>query len=112
MFQRGRAQLDAGLDALAIESFRAETRINPDSADAYNGLAVAYGRIGRDDLAQRYFETALAKDPMNAKASANLALLSGGDMVQPPQLAVTEPVDLPAPVAIVDVMAATTELPA
>lgn len=77
MLQRGRAQLDAGLNALAIEAFRAEIRTNPDSADAFNGLAVAYGRIGRDDLAQRYFETALAKDPANGKAQANLARLTG-----------------------------------
>jgi hypothetical protein len=77
MMQRGRAQLDAGLDALAIESFRGEIRQNPESADAYNGLAVAYGRIGRNDLAQRYFETALAKDPSNAKAQSNLAQLTG-----------------------------------
>lgn len=77
MLQRGRAQLDAGLDALAIESFRAEIRQNPESADAYNGLAVAYGRIGRPDLAQRYFETALAKEPTNAKVQANLAKLNG-----------------------------------
>ncbi len=77
MLQRGRAQLDAGLNALAIEAFRAEIRTNPDAADAFNGLAVAYGRIGRDDLAQRYFETALAKDPENGKAQANLARLTG-----------------------------------
>lgn len=77
MLQRGRAQLDAGLDALAIESFRAEIRFNPGNVDAYNGLAVAYGRIGRNDLAQRYFEIALAKDPMNAKIQANLAKLPG-----------------------------------
>jgi hypothetical protein len=77
MLQRGRAQLAAGLDALAIESFRSEIRINPDSADAYNGLAVAYDRIGRSDLAQRYFETALAKDPANINAQRNLARLKG-----------------------------------
>jgi hypothetical protein len=77
MLQRGRAQLDAGLDALAIESFRSEIRQNPEGADAYNGLAVAYGRIGRNDLAQRYFETALAKDPANVKAQTNLAKLTG-----------------------------------
>ena len=79
MLQRGRAQLDAGLDALAIESFRAEIRFNPGSVDAYNGLAVAYGRIGRNDLAQRYFEIALAKDPLNVKVQANLAKLPGNE---------------------------------
>jgi hypothetical protein len=77
MLQRGRAQLAAGLEALAVESFRAEIRLNPDSADAYNGLAVAYGRIGRNDLAQRYFEFALANDPLNVKVQANLAKLQG-----------------------------------
>jgi hypothetical protein len=82
MLQRGRAQLDAGLNALAIEAFRGEIRSNPDSADAYNGLAVAYGRIGRDDLARRYFETALAREPGNGKAHANLAKLTGN--VSPP----------------------------
>ena len=82
MLQRGRAQLDAGLNALAIEAFRAEIRTNPDAADAYNGLAVAYGRIGRDDLAQRYFETALAKDPGNGRAQANLARLTGDRRIQ------------------------------
>ena len=76
MLQQGRAQLGAGLDALAIESFRTEIRQNPENADAYNGLAVAYDRLGRSDLAQRYFETALAKQPGNAKIQANLAKLN------------------------------------
>lgn len=90
MLQRGRAHLDAGLNALAIESFRAEIRVNPESADAYNGLAVAYGRIGRDDLAKRYFETALAKDPSNIRAQTNLATLTGKIMPDV-QLVKTEP---------------------
>ena len=85
MLQRGRAQLDAGLDALAVESFRAEIRFNPDQVDAYNGLAVAYGRIGRNDLAQRYFEIALAKDPMNARVQDNIAKLSGNGRFEPRQ---------------------------
>ena len=82
MLQRGRAQLDAGLDALAIESFRTEIRFDPDNVDAYNGLGVAYGRIGRNDLAQRYFEIALAKDPMNVKVQTNLAKLPGNEMME------------------------------
>jgi hypothetical protein len=100
MLQSGRTQLDAGMNALAIEAFRAEIRANPDSADAYNGLAVAYGRIGRDDLAQRYFETALAREPGNRKAQTNLAKLTG-NVVPQVELAMA---DIPAvadePVAV------------
>lgn len=102
MLQRGRAQLDAGLDALAIESFRAEIRFNQENADAYNGLAVAYGRIGRGDLAQRYFETALAKDPDNGKAQSNLARLTGEDV---PLVQLTE---VAAPVATIEPVAVTS----
>ena len=100
LLQRGRAQLGAGLDALAIESFRAEIRRNPDSADAYNGLAVAYDRLGRADLAQRYFETALAKDPANTKVQANLAKLNNdtAPSIQFATNAVAEP--LHDPVAV------------
>jgi hypothetical protein len=104
MLQRGRAQLDAGLNALAIEAFRSEIRSNPDSADAYNGLAVAYGRIGRDDLAQRYFETALAKEPTNIKAQANLSKLTGS-AVAAVELAIVEiPAIASEPLSVVAVL--------
>ena len=73
LVQRGKAQLSAGLDAMAIETFRAEIRQSPDSAEAYNGLAIAYDRIGRSDLAQRYFEVALAKAPGEGRYRNNLA---------------------------------------
>lgn len=101
MLQRGRAQLDAGLNALAIEAFRAELRSNPENADAYNGLAVAYGRIGRDDLAQRYFETALAKEPTNEKALANLSKLTGNTSVAVEQAHVEIPVMVSEPISVV-----------
>jgi len=100
MLQRGRAQLAAGLDALAVESFRAEIRFNPDSADAYNGLAVAYGRIGRNDLAQRYFEFALAKDPLNVKVQANLATLQGNEGFKGSQAIASLIVPAQEPVAV------------
>lgn len=100
MLQRGRAQLDAGLDALAIESFRAEIRFNPEQVDAYNGLGVAYGRIGRNDLAQRYFEIALAKDPMNARVQANMAKLPGNARSEITQLASLPAATSVEPVAV------------
>jgi hypothetical protein len=99
MLQRGGAQLDAGLDALAIESFRAEIRFNPRNVEAYNGLAIAYGRIGRNDLAQRYFEIALAMDPLNIKVQANLAKLPGNEGLEIQQ-AVSWPMDQQEPLAI------------
>ena len=120
MLQRGRAQLDAGLDALAIESFRTEIRFDPDNVDAYNGLGVAYGRIGRNDLAQRYFEIALAKDPMNVKVQTNLAKLPGNEMIEMrqanslPSAEPVEPFAIMADAAIVmeERSVASLELPA
>ena len=69
----GRAKLALGQNGLAISAFRAALREQPESADAYNGLGIAYDRIGRKDLAQRYFELAVAGEPDNAKFSGNLA---------------------------------------
>ncbi|WP_052700834.1 tetratricopeptide repeat protein, partial [Methylocucumis oryzae] len=71
----GRALLNLGQNANAISAFREALREQPDSGDAYNGLAVAYDRIGRKDLAQRYFELALSFEPENPKFRANLARL-------------------------------------
>ncbi len=104
MLQRGRAQLDVGLNALAIEAFRAEIRSDPDSADAYNGLAVAYGRIGRDDLAQRYFETALAKEPTNIKAQTNLSKLTGNAVSAVEFVHVKIPAIVSEPLSVVAVL--------
>ncbi len=73
--ETGKMQLGAGLNSMALESFRGALRQSPDSAEAYNGLAIAYDRIGRADLAQRYFETAIAKAPHDARYRTNLAQL-------------------------------------
>lgn len=75
LLETGKIQLDAGLYSMALESFRGALRQSPDSAQAYNGLAIAYDRIGRADLAQRYFETAIAKNPKDLRYHNNLAQL-------------------------------------
>lgn len=71
----GRALLNLGQNANAISAFRAALRETPDNGDAYNGLAIAYDRIGRQDLAQRYFELAVSVDPENDRFRGNLARL-------------------------------------
>jgi hypothetical protein len=73
--EAGRRQLQDGNIGLAIESFRIALGSGEPIAPATNGLAVAYARLGRDDLAQRYFEEAIAADPGNERYSGNLAFL-------------------------------------
>jgi len=73
-------QLAAGRQALgnrdygaAISAFR-NARFDPVSApDAYNGLAIAYARIGRYDIAGRYFREAIARAPGDERFKTNLA---------------------------------------
>jgi tetratricopeptide (TPR) repeat protein len=71
--ERGRDLLALGQQAEAISAFRAALREEPNSAEAHNGLAIAYDRIGRKDLARRYFELAVAESPQDTKYRANLA---------------------------------------
>jgi hypothetical protein len=49
--------------ALAIEQYRAILRDTPDDRDATEGLALAYDGLRRFDLADRYFQIALALAP-------------------------------------------------
>jgi len=105
----GRALLNLGQNANAISAFREALREQPDSGDAYNGLAVAYDRIGRKDLAQRYFELALSFDPENPKYRANLARLFNRNGQPKLAAALVDPVqdaELPAPKADIEFVAA------
>lgn len=69
---RGRAALKAGYPAEAIKQFRLAA-LNEDAApDAYNGLGIAYARLGRADLAERYFKLAVTLDSSNPRFAANL----------------------------------------
>lgn len=73
--EAGRAQLAAGQPGLAIESFQRALAGGEAIAPAANGLGVAYAQIGRDDLAQRYFQEAIAADPGQSRYADNLARL-------------------------------------
>lgn len=72
--EAGRAALKAGRTIDAIESFMVAKAFPKQMPAAYNGLAVAYGRIGRTDLSERYFLTAVALAPEEDRFRSNLAL--------------------------------------
>jgi tetratricopeptide (TPR) repeat protein len=71
----GRRQLAEGQTGLAIESFQRALANGEPIAPAANGLGVAYARLDRFDLAQRYFLQARASDPANPQYADNLARL-------------------------------------
>lgn len=71
----GRRQLADGQTGLAIESFQRAMAAGEPIAPAVNGLGVAYARLDRFDLAQRYFQQAMASDPTNSQYADNLARL-------------------------------------
>lgn len=70
--EQGRLALKAGYPAAAIQQFRLAALNEAAAPEAFNGLGVAYARLGRADLAERYFQTALSMDSANPKFAANL----------------------------------------
>lgn len=71
-FEEGRAALDGGNNAAAIAAF-SEARLEPDLlGPSLNGMGVAWARLGRVDLAERYFRQAVAAAPQDARFAANL----------------------------------------
>lgn len=73
--EEGRAFLREGNIASAVASFRIAALDRANRADACNGLAVAYAKLGRADLAERYFREAMAAEPDNQRYAANLLRL-------------------------------------
>lgn len=92
--EEGRAFLRDGNISAAVASFRIALLDPAMRAEACNGLAVAYARLGRDDLAQRYFLAAISAEPENQKYVANLLRLQ-----RQQQLELLARVEAPAPVA-------------
>ena len=70
--QRGRDYLRSDLTGLAIDSFNFALATREEPAAAYNGLGVAYARLGRTDLAYRFFKKAALSDPANQTYARNL----------------------------------------
>ncbi len=92
----GRQALADGQYGTAIAALRF-ARLDPAcSAEATNALGVAYARIGRDDLAERYFREALALAPDDRRFAANLARF---EQAQAQRLASLAAAQAPAPVA-------------
>lgn len=79
-----RAHLDADRNGQALEAFQAALAIGEPRAPVLNGMGVAYARIGRADLAFRYFEQAVALAPDEDRYLANLMRLT-----QSPQFAMS-----------------------
>lgn len=70
---QGRTQLAMGNAGLAIESFRRALTDDPANIDAYAGLAMAYEKLGRFDVAAQQLERALALAPNDDELLARLA---------------------------------------
>lgn len=81
ILEEGRQYLREGNISKAVASFQLARMDKSTAAAANNGLAVAYAKLGRPDLAERYFMTAAALDPNESKYVANLLRLQGNVML-------------------------------
>jgi len=73
LLAQGRGQLALGNAGTALETFRKLLREQPESADAFAGVAACYVAMGRYDLARTNFEFALAYAPNDVGLLTSLA---------------------------------------
>ena len=73
--ETGRGLLRAGHLTKAIDAFRQASYDPRFAAEATNGMAVAYTKLGRDDVARKLFLKAIAAAPEDGRFSRNLARL-------------------------------------
>ena len=74
LLDHARGLFRAGNYALAAQQFRAAIRQDNQNAAAYNGLAACYDQMQRFDLADRYYQEALALAPADRAVRHNYAL--------------------------------------
>ena len=101
--EAGKAALREGRTVAAIDAFMIARSFESEAPAAYNGLAIAYSRLGREDLAERFFQEAVARAPEETRYRSNLATFysrHGLPRMNAPALAIApvEPVVDAAPV--------------
>lgn len=67
------ALVERGQYGLAIAAYRRVLRLDPANGPAREGLAITYEMLGRADLADRYYQEALALAPRNPRIYQNFA---------------------------------------
>jgi tetratricopeptide (TPR) repeat protein len=80
--EEGRRLLADGQYGNAIPALQRAALNRQTAPDAANALGVAYARIGRGDLAERYFRAAVTLSPQDAKFAANLERFYASDLAQ------------------------------
>ncbi|HEX2793964.1 MAG TPA: tetratricopeptide repeat protein [Croceicoccus sp.] len=88
----GRAELKAGRPTQAVVAFRQASYDPRYAGEAYNGMAIAYAQIGREDLAASLFARAVAAAPEDERFARNLARLEGRGVM--PALPDAAPVEM------------------
>lgn len=76
----GKRHLTAGRLGLASEAFRQASYEPRHEAEAFNGLGIVYDRLGRTDLAERYFKAAVQLSPLEFRFARNLARFEGKEL--------------------------------
>ena len=71
LLQEGRMHLRANRPGAAIVAFRRASYDPASTAEAYNGLAIAYDRLGRYDVAEKFFARAVEADPTDERFARN-----------------------------------------
>lgn len=87
--EEGRQHLKDGNISRAVALFQLARMDRDTAAEANNGLAVAYAKLGRPDLAERYFRVAITLEPGDTRYVANLLRLQGHVMMARQEVAAT-----------------------
>lgn len=100
----GRRHLDAQRPGAALTAFRQASYHPGYAGDAFNGMAIAYDRLGRYDLAGRFFAQAVAAAPQDVRFARNAsrfeeAMLARGETAAETRLAQAQPLEAATPTA-------------